>query len=177
VRSYNSSRFGKYVEVVLDASGDVIGSTIASYLLEKTRVVAQSRNERSYHSFYQLLLGFEREEFLELGDGPNDTAEVVAAAAFKWEDFLPKGKAAETTFKYLSNGLRRVPGVDDGADFGQLIEAMRLFVPETTIRLVMRLLTAILHIGNVKFVGICWRVFSRRSVRRCHFSRLCFHPL
>jgi myosin heavy subunit len=53
VRSYNSSRFGKYVEVMI-ADGDVVGSTITSYLLEKGRVVSQAKNERSFHAFYQV---------------------------------------------------------------------------------------------------------------------------
>jgi myosin-15 len=42
LRSNNSSRFGKYVEVLIN-DGDVIGSVITSYVLEKTRVVAQSK--------------------------------------------------------------------------------------------------------------------------------------
>lgn len=43
VRSYNSSRFGKYVEVLLSKDGEVKGSLITSYLLEKTRVVIQGK--------------------------------------------------------------------------------------------------------------------------------------
>ena len=39
--------------------------------------------------------------------------------------------------------------MDDGADLSQLLEAMRLFMPESTIRLILRLLTAILHIGTI----------------------------
>jgi hypothetical protein len=43
VRSFNSSRFGKYVEVLMNSVGEVKGSLITSYLLEKTRVVTQAK--------------------------------------------------------------------------------------------------------------------------------------
>jgi myosin-3 len=38
----NSSRFGKYLEMIFTKSGRVIGAQINEYLLEKSRVVSQS---------------------------------------------------------------------------------------------------------------------------------------
>lgn len=46
-----------------------------------------------------------------------------------------------------------MPGVDDCADFDVLLEAMRLFMPESDIRHIIRLLTAIIQIGNIKILG------------------------
>src|SRR6201994_2618430 len=57
VRNNNSSRFGKFIRIEFTRSGQIAGAYIDWYLLEKSRVVRVSSNERSYHVFYQLLRG------------------------------------------------------------------------------------------------------------------------
>ena len=63
-RNDNSSRFGKFVVLHFhDADGEahrrgsISGARISTYLLERSRVTQVSASERSYHIFYQLLLG------------------------------------------------------------------------------------------------------------------------
>ena len=43
VRNGNSSRFGKWTEIQLDASGFIAASRITSYLLEKSRVAEHAQ--------------------------------------------------------------------------------------------------------------------------------------
>lgn len=64
VRNDNSSRFGKFLSIILSpapAESDsytsnphITTATITTYLLEKSRIVSVAPGERNYHIFYQL---------------------------------------------------------------------------------------------------------------------------
>ena len=55
VRNNNSSRFGKLVRVWFDASARLSGTSIETYLLEKSRISSPNMGERNYHLFFQVL--------------------------------------------------------------------------------------------------------------------------
>ena len=76
IRNDNSSRFvrgciacwfsdkvcqGKFMKILFDAKGCICGATVINYLLEKSRIVQIGPGERSYHIFYQLLKGLNKE--------------------------------------------------------------------------------------------------------------------
>ena len=154
------------------AEGDVVGSTITSFLLEKTRVIGQPANERSYHVFYQLIHGFQDATFSSSGMPSTGDATV------KFEDYLLKyapstaASWANFPYPYLTHGLREIPNINDGADLQHLLSALGLFMDGKTVRSIMQLLTAILYMGRLKIVddaegnGIVVLDEARESVAR-----------
>ena len=130
LRNNNSSRHGKYLEIMFNAQGEPIGANITNYLLEKNRVVQQIRDERNFHIFYQF---------------------TKAATAAHRENYGIQGPEA---YAYTANSqCLDVNGIDDHADFRETINAMN------TIGLtadeqdnIFRMIAAILWIGNVQYV-------------------------
>ncbi|XP_020505634.2 unconventional myosin-XIX [Labrus bergylta] len=62
LRNSNSSRFGKYIQLQLDRGQLLVGASVQTYLLEKTRVSCQPANERNFHIFYQMMKGATAEQ-------------------------------------------------------------------------------------------------------------------
>jgi myosin heavy subunit len=60
-RNSNSSRFGKYIKIYYSGK-HVCGASIDSYLLEKTRVVAQSAGESNFHIFSMVINNLDQEQ-------------------------------------------------------------------------------------------------------------------
>jgi len=141
IRNNNSSRFGKLVKINFEA-GVIKGARINSYLLEGSRVVAQAPEERSYHVFYQMLKGAtpqERDQYCLLKD--------------------------PTYYKYLTHGDVDIKGTDDAADWFLLKESFNaLQIPKTEQDQYFTILSAVLHLGNVKFVGEDKVVISPQSM-------------
>jgi len=127
-RNDNSSRFGKYIEIMFDKEVDIVGAKIRTYLLERSRLVYQPATERNYHIFYQLIAGASEEERKELG-------------------LLPVEQ-----FEYLNQGGDpNIPNVDDAAEFKLTREALTTIgVSEVTQSRIWKVLAALLHLGNTK---------------------------
>ena len=127
-RNDNSSRFGKYIEIMFNKKTDIIGARIRTYLLERSRLVFQPLKERNYHIFYQLVAGATEAEREELG--------IIPVEHF---DYLNQGGAPE------------IEDVDDAKDFKDTRDSLtRLGVSVEVQSQVWRLLAALLHLGNVK---------------------------
>uniref|UniRef100_A0A8C9VME1 Myosin VC n=1 Tax=Scleropages formosus TaxID=113540 RepID=A0A8C9VME1_SCLFO len=127
-RNDNSSRFGKYTEISFDKSYQIIGANMRTYLLEKSRVVFQSENERNYHIFYQLCSSVDDPEFKNLR-------------------LLTADK-----FVYTSMGGRTdIDSVDDKADMMETRRTFSLLGLKEDFQIdVFRVLAGILHLGNIE---------------------------
>ncbi|CAM4532021.1 unnamed protein product [Leuciscus chuanchicus] len=124
----NSSRFGKFIQVNYQESGTVRGAYVEKYLLEKSRLVYQEHNERNYHVFYYLLAGASEEE--------------------RTSFHLKKPEE----YHYLNQDCFTVEGEDLKHDFERLQLAMEMvgFLPVTR-KQIFSLLSAILHLGNIRY--------------------------
>lgn len=127
-RNDNSSRFGKYIEIMFDKETNIIGAKIRTYLLERSRLVFQPLKERNYHIFYQLVAGVTDKERQELG-------------------LLPIEQ-----FDYLNQGnTPTIDGVDDKAEFKATKQSLTTIgVSEGEQAEIFKLLAGLLHLGNVK---------------------------
>ena len=130
-RNDNSSRFGKYIEIMFDKSTEIIGARIRTYLLERSRLVFQPLKERNYHIFYQLIAGATEDERQQFRLLPVDG------------------------FEYLNQGGDPVlEGVDDRAEFNATRKSLNTIgVNEQTQSEIFRILAALLHMGNMKITA------------------------
>jgi myosin-5 len=130
-RNDNSSRFGKYIEIMFDDRTNIIGAKIRTYLLERSRLVFQPLKERNYHIFYQLVAGATDAEKQELGLLPVED------------------------FEYLNQGGTPViDGVDDKAEFEATRKSLAVIGVATEDQTgIFRVLAALLHLGNVKITA------------------------
>uniref|UniRef100_A0A452E9G8 Myosin IXB n=1 Tax=Capra hircus TaxID=9925 RepID=A0A452E9G8_CAPHI len=125
----NSSRFGKFIQVNYLESGIVRGAVVEKYLLEKSRLVSQEKDERNYHVFYYLLLGVSEEERREF-----------------------QLKQPEDYFYLNQHNLKIEDGEDLKHDFERLKQAMEMvgFLPATK-KQIFSILSAILYLGNINY--------------------------
>ena len=123
LRNHNSSRFGKFMRLHYRQTADkvgqleLVGGSIETYLLERSRLVSQCAGERSFHALHMVLAVFCGEKSLlpseEGGEHPLLVLHQTASADFP-------------------SGYRYAPGpttdaTRDRAWLGEVVVAMRTF--------------------------------------------------
>nr|XP_058963310.1 myosin-IIIb-like [Pocillopora verrucosa] len=104
----NSSRFGKYIQLKFQ-QGMVIGAKISEYLLEKSRVVRQSRGEENFHIFYYLFAGLSADEHSKYGLTRPDKYRYLCDGTAS----LKKVKKNKMMFNELLNAMDMVGFLDE----------------------------------------------------------------
>ncbi|XP_029313509.1 unconventional myosin-IXAa isoform X2 [Cottoperca gobio] len=142
----NSSRFGKFIQVNYQESGTVRGAYVEKYLLEKSRLVYQEHNERNYHVFYYLLAGASEED--------RKSFHLMKPEEYHYLSQMPKSTHQLHWDSYCESepDCFNVEGEDLKHDFERLQLAMEMvgFLPSTR-RQIFCLLSAILHLGNIRY--------------------------
>ncbi|KAG6886772.1 class II myosin [Termitomyces sp. T32_za158] len=130
LRNNNSSRHGKYLEIMFNTQGEPVGAQITNYLLEKGRVVSQIENERDFHIFYQFTKGATDEQ-----------------RGKSYSTARPEAYAYTSTSNCLS-----VSDIDDVKDYRDTIKAMGVIgLSQEEQTEIFRMLAIILWLGNVQF--------------------------
>lgn len=127
----NSSRFGKFINLKINPEKNLIeGAEMLTFLLEKTRLIQPSLNERNFHIFYFLLKGADDQliELLNLKRDPSFYNYLSASKCFAIENVKDDKMFFELVEAFVFNGFNND-------------ELMYIF----------RILAAILNIGNIDF--------------------------
>ena len=133
LRNNNSSRFGKLITINFDRNGAIIGGGIINYLLEKSRVVQQTKGERNYHIFYQLLAS--------AAALPELSAELKLQDAAMF-DYTNPGRG----------GVTEIEGHYDDKEFEDMSASMDILrFGDTLKKDVFKVVAGVLYFGNVKF--------------------------
>ncbi|XP_076018235.1 unconventional myosin-VIIb-like [Genypterus blacodes] len=149
IHNNNSSRFGKYLEIFFNKDGVIEGAHVEQYLLEKSRVCHQAQEERNYHMFYCMLSGVTAKEKKQLNLG--DANEY---------NFLTKGDCI------------KCEGCNDAESYKRICSALKILnFPENQWQEILKLLAAILHMGNVCFQATMLDNMESSGVTKSeHFS-------
>ncbi|KNZ80659.1 Myosin-1 [Termitomyces sp. J132] len=147
LRNNNSSRHGKYLEIMFNTQGEPVGAQITNYLLEKGRVVGQIENERDFHVFYQFTKGATDEQ---RGKFYFNIFVSWLSERLVIEMFGLQGPEAYA-YTSASNCLS-VSDIDDIKDYRDTIKAMGVIgLSQEEQTEIFRMLAIILWLGNVQF--------------------------
>uniref|UniRef100_A0A8C8SEQ0 Unconventional myosin-VI n=1 Tax=Pelusios castaneus TaxID=367368 RepID=A0A8C8SEQ0_9SAUR len=155
VRNNNSSRFGKFVEIHFNEKNMVVGGFVSHYLLEKSRICVQGKEERNYHIFYRLCAGAPEDIREKLYLSSPDNFRYLNRGCTRYfatkdthKQILQNRKSPE----YVKAGSLKDPLLDDHGDFNRMCTAMKKIGLDDAEKLdLFRVVAGVLHLGNIDF--------------------------
>ncbi|KAK2494337.1 hypothetical protein MC885_017199, partial [Smutsia gigantea] len=155
VRNNNSSRFGKFVEIHFNEKSSVVGGFVSHYLLEKSRICVQGKEERNYHIFYRLCAGASEDIRKKLHLSSPDNFRYLNRGCTRYfatketdKQILQNRKSPEC----LKAGSLKDPLLDDHGDFIRMCTAMKRIGLDDEEKLdLFRVVAGVLHLGNIDF--------------------------
>uniref|UniRef100_U3JIY2 Unconventional myosin-VI n=1 Tax=Ficedula albicollis TaxID=59894 RepID=U3JIY2_FICAL len=178
VRNNNSSRFGKFVEIHFNEKNSVVGGFVSHYLLEKSRICVQGKEERNYHIFYRLCAGAPEDIREKLYLSSPDNFRYLNRGCTRFFANKDTDKQISQNRKspeYLKEGSLKDPLLDDHGDFNRMCTAMKKIGLDDEEKLdLFRVVAGVLHLGNIDFEeagstsgGCTPRARSQAALERC----------
>lgn len=155
-RNNNSSRFGKFTELHFNEHYRVAGGFVSHYLLEKSRICVQSKEERNYHIFYRLCAGASDQLRKDLLLDTPDSFRYLNRGCTQYFCNSNKSKtnlhASRKSKDHSVKGPLQDPQLDDANDFLVCDKSMDQIGLSYEDKMNIYLtVAAVLHIGNIEF--------------------------
>jgi len=140
VMNNNSSRFGKYLELMFDDAGSICGASMSHYLLEKSRVAVRNVGEQNFHIFYQVYAGLAaKNDLADKGLSKPSANHYLNSEGAPPDDVVLKG-----TLETCGDGLK--------SEWDEVIEGMKyIHVEGEPIESLTKILAGIIIAGDFEF--------------------------
>jgi myosin heavy subunit len=165
LRNNNSSRYGKFINLIFNDNGILQGCETKNFLLEKSRVHMQAFGERSYHIFYQLCrASIEEADCFSMGDFGNimkkqderhrNSASSLGSTTMR-ANLSALGLKHPDEFNYLNqSGCTDIYLVSDQESFHEMeFAATKLGFSKQQLNIAFSACACVLHLGNLSFVN------------------------
>jgi len=153
-RNHNSSRFGKWIELVYDRNRNLRHAQIKTYVLETSRVIHHNQAERNYHIFYRLFNNKVADHSSSLRDLISDFKKICKGLGIDpletpYVKAHKVGKATEWEHNEMKKKLVKSDDDEEGAEMVKSFT--RYGFSEDQISHIYKTVLAVILLGSINF--------------------------